>query len=86
MPIYPWISNSLVNFLRDCNMSTITFPIKSYDEVTTTTIISNSTSTVTTFTWVEHPVAVDISGFIWFLLGVIVIAFPFILLVKLIRH
>lgn len=86
LPLYPWIADSLVHFLQSTNMSTVTFPIKSYDKVTITTVLNNATTTITTFEWVEHPVQVDISGFIWFLLGVVIIAFPFVLLLGIIRR
>lgn len=91
LPIYPWIANSLTNFMEATNMSTITFPVKAYEQVTltSTTVIdvnTTSTYTVTTWDWVEHPTEIDISGLVWFLLGVVVIGLPILLLASIFRH
>jgi hypothetical protein len=103
IPLYPTLVDSMNNFLVASNMSTITFPIKSYEKVTTnvtrtyttTTVIdSNTTETntvtevspTTTWDWVEHPQAVDISGLTWFILGVVMIGLPIFLLASLFRH
>ena len=93
---------TVTNFLAAANMTTITFPMKVYEQVTrthtiiytstsvsdtiTTTITSTELSPYTTWDWVDHNTAIDISGLIWFVLGVVIVAFPILVLAAYFRR